>query len=191
MTLLGWVSEFIMRNHRIQRPKTKSQRPIFRMLSFGIMLRDLAESVWRGAPRFLRRWSVRLTNTRFTVTAAGIISDSEGRVLLLKHRFRAGSGWGIPGGFIEADEQPEHGLRRELQEEIGLELQSLELYKARSIKGARQLEIIFYGRTHGAVTPQSQEIKKAEWFPLDALPEGLSSDQRQLIKDVLQSWSKT
>jgi 8-oxo-dGTP diphosphatase len=161
------------------------------MLSFGIMLRDLAESVWRGAPRFLRRWSVRLTNTRFTVTAAGIISDSEGRVLLLKHRFRAGSGWGIPGGFIEADEQPEQGLRRELQEEIGLELQSLELYKARSIKGARQLEIIFYGRTHGAVTPQSQEIKKAEWFALDALPEGLSSDQRQLIKDVLQSWSKT
>lgn len=161
------------------------------MLSFGIMLRDLAESVWRGAPKFLRRWSVRLTNTRFTVTAAGIISDSEDRVLLLKHRFRAGSGWGIPGGFIEADEQPEEGLRRELQEEIGLELQSLKLYKVRSFEGARQIEIIFYGRTHGAVTPQSQEIKKAGWFPLDSLPEGLPSDQQRLIKDVLRSWSKT
>ena len=161
------------------------------MLSFGIMLRDLAESVWRGAPKFLRLWSVRLTNTRFTVTAAGIISDSEDRVLLLKHRFRAGSGWGIPGGFIEADEQPEEGLRRELQEEIGLELQSLKLYKVRSFEGARQIEIIFYGRTHGTATPQSQEIKKAGWFTLDSLPQGLPSDQQRLIKDVLQSWSKT
>jgi len=161
------------------------------MLSFGIMLRDLAESVWRRAPKLLRRWSVRLTNARFTVTAAGIISDSEDRVLLLKHRFRSGSGWGIPGGFIEADEQPEEGLRRELQEEIGLELQTLKLYKARSFKGTRQIEIIFYGRTHGTATPQSQEIKKAGWFTLDSLPEGLPSDQQRLIMDVLQSWSKT
>ncbi len=161
------------------------------VLSFGNMLRDLAESVWRNAPKFLRRLSVRLTNTRFTVTAAGIISDSENRVLLLKHRFRAGSGWGIPGGFIEADEQPEDGLRRELKEEIGLELQTLKLYKARSFKGARQIEIIFCGRTHGTATPQSQEIKKAGWFSLDSLPEGLPSEQRELIKDVLRSWSKT
>ena len=160
------------------------------MLSFGTMLRDLAESVWRNAPSFLRRWGVRLTNARFTVTAAGIISDSDGRVLLLKHRFRAGSGWGIPGGFIEAAEQPEEGLRRELQEEIGLELQTLKLYKARSFKGARQIEIIFYGRAHGAVTPHSQEIKKAGWFALDSLPEGLPSDQRRLIKDVLQHGAK-
>lgn len=154
------------------------------------MLRDLAESVWRHAPRVLRRWSVRLTNGRFTVTAAGIISDSEDRVLLLKHRFRAGSGWGIPGGFIEADEQPEEGLRRELREEIGLELQTVTLYKARTFKGARQIEIIFSGRTHGAVTPQSQEIKKAEWFALDSLPEGLPADQHQLIKDVFSRGAK-
>jgi 8-oxo-dGTP diphosphatase len=155
------------------------------------MLRNLAESVWRRAPRILRRWSVRLTNARFTVTAAGIIWDSADRVLLLKHRFRAGSGWGIPGGFIEADEQPEEGLRRELHEEIGLELQALKLYKTRTFKGVRQIEILFCGRTHGAVTPQSSEIKRAGWFTLDALPEGLPAEQRRLIKDALQSWSKT
>jgi 8-oxo-dGTP diphosphatase len=174
--------------------KTKDQRSktsVLRVLSFASMLRDLAESAWRRAPKVLRRWSVRLTNARFTVTAAGIISNSEDRVLLLKHRFRTGSGWGIPGGFIEADEQPEEGLRRELREEIGLELQTVRLYKARTFKGTRQIEIIFYGRTEGVATPQSQEIKKAGWFALDSLPEGLPPDQRHLIKDVLQSWSKT
>lgn len=148
------------------------------------MLRNLAESMWRRAPRFLRFWGVRLTNVRFTVTAAGIISDSEGRVLLLKHRFRAGSGWGIPGGFLEANEQPEEGLRRELREEIGLELEAAKLFKVRTFKSARQIEIIFRGHTQGAVTPQSDEIKKAEWFKLESLPEGLPADQRQLIKDA-------
>lgn len=165
--------------------KTKDQRSkttFLGVLSFANMLRDLAESVWRKAPRVLRLWSVRLTNARFTVTAAGIISNSEDRVLLLKHRFRTGSGWGIPGGFIEADEQPEEGLRRELREEIGLELQTVTLYKARTFKGTRQIEIIFSGRTEGVATPQSQEIKKAGWFALDSLPEGLPADQRHLIK---------
>lgn len=160
------------------------------MLSFVTMLRDLAEGVWRRAPKFLRRWSVRLTNARFTVTAAAIIFDDEDRVLLLKHRFRAGSGWGIPGGFLEVDEQPEEGLRRELREEIGLKLQTLKLYKARTFKNARQIEIIFSGRTHGAVAPQSKEIKKAGWFSLDSLPEGLPTDQRQLIKDVFNRGAK-
>ena len=148
------------------------------------MLRDLSESVWRRAPALLRRWGVRLTNARFTVTAAGIILDSEDRVLLLKHRFRSGSGWGIPGGFLEAGEQPENGLRRELREEIGIELQSVKLYKARTFKTARQIEIIFRGRTGDSATPQSDEIEQATWFTLDSLPEGLPDDQRRLIKDV-------
>jgi ADP-ribose pyrophosphatase YjhB (NUDIX family) len=148
------------------------------------MLRDFAEAVWRRAPRFLRLWSVRLTNARFTVTAAGIIFDASGRVLLLKHRFRAGSGWGIPGGFIMANEQPEEGLRRELREEIGLELQGLELCRVRTFKDVRQIEIVFRGQSDGLVTARSDEIKKAEWFELASLPEGLPSDQRRLIKDV-------
>jgi 8-oxo-dGTP diphosphatase len=148
------------------------------------MLRNLAEGMWRRVPRFLRLWSVRLTNTRFTVTAAGIIFDASGRVLLLKHRFRAGSGWGIPGGFIKANEQPEDGLRRELREEIDLELQALELRRVRTFQSARQIEIIFKGKAEGLLRPRSDEIEEAGWFALDSLPAGLPADQRQLIKDV-------
>ena len=154
------------------------------------MLRNLAESLWRRAPRWLRLWGVRLTNTRFTVTAAGIIFDVDDRVLLLEHRFRAGSGWGIPGGFIEANEQPEETLRRELQEETGLELKEAQLVTVRAFKSARQLEIIFSGTTKGDASPRSEEIKKAEWFDLDALPAGLPADQRQLIKDVFKRGGK-
>lgn len=154
------------------------------------MFRSLAEKIWRRAPRFMRRWSMRLTQARFTVTAAGIILDSQGRVLLLKHRFRTGSGWGLPGGFLEAGEQPEAGLRRELREEIGLELETAEFFIARTFRQPRQVEIVFRCRTKDAAAPQSNEIKTAGWFTADSFPEGLPNDQRRLIKRVLDNGAK-
>jgi 8-oxo-dGTP diphosphatase len=154
------------------------------------MLKVILEGIWRRTPKTLRRWTMRLTQTRFTVTAAGLIVDNEGRVLLLKHRFRPGSGWGIPGGFIEAGEQPEEGLRRELREEIGLELARADLFATRAFQKPRQIEIIFRCQPKGDALPQSMEIRKAAWFLPESLPEGLPEDQRQLIKRVLIGGAK-
>ena len=134
---------------------------------------------------------MRLSHARFTVTAAGIVLDERGRVLLLKHRFRFGSGWGIPGGFVEAGEQPEEGLRRELREEIGLELDSAELVHTRTFTKPRQIEIIFRCRSRGTASPQSMEIRKAGWFTTSEMPEGLPQDQRRLIKDFLKNGAKS
>lgn len=147
------------------------------------MLKDLLGAIWRSAPKVLRRLTMRMTQARFTVTAAGLVVDQQGRVLLLKHRFRPGSGWGIPGGFLEAGEQPEEGLRRELREEVGLELEGTELFTTHAFTKPRQIEIVFRCRARGAVLPQSVEIGKAAWFSPDALPEGLPENQRQLIID--------
>ena len=154
------------------------------------MLRDIAKSIWRRTPRFVRVWGVRLTNAHFTVTAAGLILNSSGRVLLLKHRFRGGSGWGIPGGFIEADEQPEAALRRELREEIGLELPTAELFRVRTLKNLRQIEIIFYSETEAAVKTLSDEIEESGWFTPDSLPDGVPTDQVQMIKAVFNRRAK-
>jgi ADP-ribose pyrophosphatase YjhB (NUDIX family) len=58
------------------------------------------------------------------------VTDEAGHVLLLQHRYRPGfqkgGGWGIPGGFIQPREQPEAAVRRELREEIGLEIEQPE-----------------------------------------------------------------
>jgi ADP-ribose pyrophosphatase YjhB (NUDIX family) len=50
-----------------------------------------------------------------------VVFNSENKVLLLEHSFRSGSGWVLPGGFIEANEQPEEAIKREIFEEAGLE----------------------------------------------------------------------
>ncbi len=154
------------------------------------MLKDLIGGIWRRVPRVLRRMTMRVTHARFTVTAAAIVVDKQGRVLLLKHRFRPGTGWGIPGGFVEAGEQPDEGVRRELREEVGLELAGVDLVTTRTFKKPRQIEIVFRCRPHGDASPQSVEIRKASWFSIDSLPEGLPVDQRRLIKDALNDGVK-
>src|ERR1044072_5231387 len=107
------------------------------------MVKGLLARAWRGSPLFVKRAGVWLTQARFAVTAGGVISDEGGRVLLLRHVLRKGSGWGIPGGFLEAGEQPEEAVRRELREETGLELEGVELAFVRRLSHVRQVEGIF------------------------------------------------
>jgi len=133
---------------------------------------------------------MRFTHTRFTVTAGAVIFNDQKQVLLLKHRFRAGSGWGLPGGFLEQGEQPIEALRRELREEIGLELADVEVFAARSFKKPKQMEILFRarGNTSAAnVKPLTMEVERAEWFSIDSLPEGLPRDQRVYVERAAQT----
>lgn len=154
------------------------------------MLKKVLGALWRHAPKSLRRWGVRLFEPRFTVTAGAVITDERGRVLLLNHVFRPGSGWGIPGGFIEKGEQPEEALRRELREEVGLEIEQAEIALVRNLKKPKQVEIIFRCRTRGLALGRSIEIKSAEWFALDELPPELNKDQRMLIDRALNNGAK-
>ena len=155
------------------------------------MLKDPVGAIWRRIPGRLKYWAVRFKEPRFTVTAAAIVLDDAGRVLLLHHRFRPGSGWGIPGGFIERGEQPEAALRRELREEVALEIKDLKLFSTRAFKRAKQIEIVFCCRALGETDKLSFEIKRAAWFHPHELPKELSSDQAKLIKLALADGAET
>jgi 8-oxo-dGTP diphosphatase len=55
------------------------------------------------------------------VTAAGILFfDGDGRVLIVKPSYK--EGWDIPGGYVEPSESPFNAARREVREELQLDV---------------------------------------------------------------------
>ncbi|HEU4767503.1 MAG TPA: NUDIX domain-containing protein [Pyrinomonadaceae bacterium] len=154
------------------------------------MFKNLISRIWRFLPARLRRWTMRATHARFTVTAGAIIFNDSGEILLLKHRFRAGSGWGLPGGFLEAGEQPVDALRRELREEIGLEVRDVEIFAARSFRKPRQVEVLFRCLADSSLQPKTIEVELAEWFSPGTLPEGLPKDQRRYVERAVADGAK-
>lgn len=58
--------------------------------------------------------------------AVGVLFfNSNNELLIVKPSYK--SGWSIPGGVIEQDESPRMGFIREVKEEIGLDVEPLDL----------------------------------------------------------------
>jgi len=148
--------------------------------------KNLFAKIWHAFPTGVRLLALRLTNARFTVTAGAVIFNEQNQVLLLKHPFRAGSGWGLPGGFLKHGEQPIDALRRELEEEIKLKVDNVEVFWARSFQRPKQVEILFTAETRATPQPQSMEVECAVWFNSNELPEGLPKDQKSLVERAVE-----
>jgi ADP-ribose pyrophosphatase YjhB (NUDIX family) len=155
------------------------------------MFTNILGAIWKHLPGTIRRQMVRMGQSRFTVTTGAMLFDDNGRILLLEHVFRPDSGWGIPGGFLSGSEQPQDGLRRELREEVSIEIDEVEFLFARTLPRPRQVEIYFRARVIGDPKPSSFEIKQAQWFTLNELPAELSNDQRRLIQRAISLSEKS
>lgn len=145
------------------------------------MLRRHIGFAWKILPPWLRLRIIRTTQQKFTVSAAVVITNPKGEVLLLNHLLRPYSGWGLPGGFLTAGEQPEEGIRRELREETGLELGDLEMIRVRTV--GRHVEIMFRATSAGDAKVLSREITGLGWFHVDQLPAGLPKLQKEIVKE--------
>ena len=62
-----------------------------------------------------------------TVAAGAFLFDAGGRVLLIRRAKEPSAGkLAVPGGFIDFGESAEEGLRREVREEVGIEIGRLQ-----------------------------------------------------------------
>ena len=148
------------------------------------MIAHWAGVVWKKLPYRFRSLIVRATQAKFTASAAVVIFNEEGKVLLLDHRIRPNSGWGLPGGFLEHGEQPADGIRREVFEETGLELRDLTLLRVRTA-AAKHIEVLFSARTEGIARIKSSEIKGFGWYTAGELPVEMNAGQKAFILKVL------
>jgi 8-oxo-dGTP pyrophosphatase MutT (NUDIX family) len=130
--------------------------------------------IFRRLPRRVRRWAVRVLNPTFSVGAAVVVERADGQLLLVRHSYRRR--WGTPGGLLNRGETPDVAARREVVEEIGLDVELLGEPVVVVDPKPRRVDVIFRGRPApgvdaGSATPRSPEIVEIGWFPADALPE--------------------
>lgn len=98
--------------------------------------------------------------------------------------------WSLPGGFLEDKEPLEEGAKRELEEETGLKIASLEQLKAfgapdRDPRG-RTISIAFLGETSKKEEVSGKDdAKEAKWFDSETLPE-LGFDHDEIIATALK-----
>ena len=144
----------------------------------------IAGKIWKVLPPWLRTRFTRIVHSTFTVSVAAIITNEKGEVLLLNHVLRPASGWGIPGGFINAGEQPEIAVRREIAEETGMQLNDVRLYRVRTLK--RHVEVLFVATSDSNAEVLSREITELGWFDPDGLPAEMNLEQQFLIRKVLR-----
>lgn len=148
------------------------------------MLFKIIGKIWKRMPKGARTLVTRGVQVKFTVSAAGIITNDNGEVLLLNHVLRPVSGWGIPGGFLNVGEQPEAAFRREIREETGLGVTDVTIYRAHTFK--RHIEVIFLAKGVGEAKVLSREITELGWFDLEDMPEEMSLDAQFFVRKALR-----
>lgn len=150
------------------------------------MLKKLIGKIWGKLPGDVRLRLIRASQRKFTVSVAAIITNQNGKILLLEHLLRPqSSGWGIPGGFINFGEQFEDAIRREIREETGIGLRELRLVRIRTI--GRHVEVMFRAISDDEPRIMSSEIISLGWFDIDAMPDDMSAVQKSHVRDLLNA----
>jgi ADP-ribose pyrophosphatase YjhB (NUDIX family) len=117
-------------------------------------------------------WFVRRPHTQGVKC---IIGDGE-RVVFVRHTYGDRSAWELPGGGVRRGEPPEATVRREMREELGVELDDLRAAGAIEVAGHGKQTLLhcFAARprtTELRVAPA--EIAEARWAPVTAPPRPL------------------
>jgi 8-oxo-dGTP pyrophosphatase MutT (NUDIX family) len=122
-----------------------------------------------------------------TLGVRTVVLDARARVFLVRHTYA--HGWHLPGGGVEPGETAFDAARRELREEAGIEITGEpELHGVFFNRGAsRRDHIVVYMvqdfRVLEEKTPD-REIAEARFFPLDALPDGLTRGTRERLEEI-------
>jgi 8-oxo-dGTP diphosphatase len=102
--------------------------------------------------------------------------------------------WDVPGGFLEAGEDPVDGARREVREETGLEVElegPFAVLVDRYPYGNKldyTLNLYYIARVISGDPQPADDVASLRWFPIDSPPERIAFPHcRELLERLKQS----
>ncbi len=196
---------------------------LVRIIERNPRLHALVLRIWRSFPPRLAGFLKGLLTRSWVVGAVAVMIDEEvspPELLLVEHSYRARGAWGLPGGSLDSipgdptrpgspsspDDVLESALRREVAEELGIEITAVRLLRVDAIPyvaeepGPYRLDFFYRcspqqgfamlreGLASGRLKPRSPEISQMRLVPLPDLNDYdlYSSDARLLREDLLR-----
>lgn len=124
-------------------------------------------------------------------TATTLITNKSGQILLVKRGIKPKFGyWDLPGGFLEEGEHPEDCLKREMKEELGVNVKIINLLGIYTDKYYLKhflstLNFYYLSKIIKGKIKPADDISEARWFARNKLPKNLAFKNN---KQALQDW---
>ena len=141
---------------------------------------------YKRLPQAARNLLIRAGTPSFHVGSICVVERADGHLLLVRQSYRR-DGWGFPGGLLQRREDPADAARRELREELGIDVELVGLPVVVIDSPMRRIDVVYNARlADGSAQPEagarSPEIADARWFPPAELPELLPEATAALIQ---------
>ena len=118
-----------------------------------------------------------------------LVKREDGKILLAYNRKFRSKVYSLIAGFVEAGESAEDAVRREVREEVGLEIKNIRYRCSQSWPFPDSLMLGFTADyAAGSVTPDGEEIAEADFYDPENLPPlpGVGSIARRIIEEYLE-----
>lgn len=143
---------------------------------------------------YVKKLRKHIGNEPLLLVAAGAIIYKNKKILLQK---RADNGkWAIHGGILELGETVEETVKRELNEEIGINPTKLKFYKIFSGEDMHTVcpngDEVYYVNViflcdeyEGELKKDNEEVTELKWFDVDNLPIDINTPvDKAILKDI-------
>jgi ADP-ribose pyrophosphatase YjhB (NUDIX family) len=125
--------------------------------------------LFRRLPQRLRIAAVHVLSPSYTVGGMCVIERDDGAVLFVRHSYRPR--WGVPGGLCRPHEEVADGARREVREEVGIDVVLVGEPAVVVDPTERRVDVVFAARLADGVDPSaarpaSVEIVECRWLAL-------------------------
>jgi ADP-ribose pyrophosphatase YjhB (NUDIX family) len=132
-----------------------------------------------------RRWLLALFRVRTTGVKV-MLFNRKGELLLIRNGYGARTAYLLPGGGVSRRESPAAAAIREVREELGVEVRELNAvwtYQT-SGEGKRDTIHLFRAIADASPTVDGVEVVEAAFFPMEALPDGVSPATMRRIAEA-------